>query len=30
LDKKLWPFWQVTQGWPTRPPRHLVGNPKQP
>jgi hypothetical protein len=29
LDKTLWPFWHVTQGWPTRPPRHLVGNPKQ-
>jgi len=30
LDKTLWPIWRVTQGWPTRPPRHLVGNPKQP
>jgi len=30
LDKTLWPFLPVTQGWPTRPPRHLVGNPKQP
>jgi len=30
LDKTLWPFWQVTQGWPTRPPRHLLGNQKQP
>jgi len=30
LDQKLWPFWPVTQGWPTRHPRHLVGNPKQP
>ena len=29
-DKTLGHFWQVTQGWPTRPPRHLVGNPKQP
>jgi len=29
LDQKLWPFWPVTQGWPTRHPRHLVGNPKQ-
>jgi len=30
LDKTLWPFWPVTQGWPTRPHRHVVGNPKQP
>ena len=29
LYQKLWPFWPVTQGWPTRPARHLVGNPKQ-
>ena len=30
LEQLLWPFWPVTQGWPTRHPRHLVGNPKQP
>jgi hypothetical protein len=27
LDQKLWPFWPVTQGWTTRHPCHLVGNP---
>jgi len=29
-DRKLWPFWPVTQVWPTRPLRHRVGIPYQP
>ena len=31
-DRKLWPFWPVTQVWATRPPRHRIGihiNPKE-
>jgi hypothetical protein len=29
-DRKFWPFWPVTQVWPTRHPRHRVGIPYQP
>jgi len=29
-DQKLWPFWVVTQVWPSRPPRQWVAIPKQP